>query len=80
MQIVKFITEEEAQQIIAQKQSEGLILTNVSNVTEGNFLGFKDPDEIPIASPTNQGLVENQLILMDVLATMYEDMLVKGTV
>lgn len=37
---------------------------------------------IPIQpiQPTNQELSDNQLILMDVLATMYEDMLAKGTV
>lgn len=37
----------------------------------------------PTAPPvqlTNQELGDNQLILMDVLATMYEDMLAKGTV
>ena len=34
----------------------------------------------PIPQPTNQEISKNQLIIMDVLATMYEDMLAKGTV
>jgi len=34
----------------------------------------------PVLEPTNKELNDNQLILMDVLGTMYEDMLAKGTV
>lgn len=45
MQIVKYQTEEESQQIIAAKQAQGLTLVEVANITEGNFLGFKEPDE-----------------------------------
>ena len=52
-------------------------LVEEQNITEGNFLIFTD------AKPLENQLVDlsdNQLVLMDVLATMYEDMSVKGTV
>lgn len=54
MQIVKYETEQEAQQIIAEKKGQGLILVEVQNITEGNFLGFKEPAEIPepVQQPT----------------------------
>lgn len=59
MQIVKYTTEAEAQLIIAEKTGQGLILTDVSNITEGNFLGFKEPIEIPPVVP--QSTVEDRL-------------------
>ena len=40
IQIVKYETEEEAQRIITEKTVQGLILTDVANIIEGNFLGF----------------------------------------
>lgn len=46
MQIYKYSTQEDYDRIIEEKTAQGLILTNVSNVTEGNFLGFKEPEEI----------------------------------
>lgn len=52
MQIVKYQTEEESQKIIAEKTAQGLILIAVSNVTEGNFLGFKEPYENTTAEKT----------------------------
>lgn len=42
MIIVKYETEEEAQQIIAEKTAQGLFLVEMANITEGNFLGFDD--------------------------------------
>jgi len=40
-----------------------------------------DIDSPPIiVQPTNQEVIDGQLILMDVMATMYEGMLEKGTV
>ena len=33
-------TQEEYDTIVAEKTSQGLTLTNVQNITEGNFLGF----------------------------------------
>lgn len=48
MQIVKYQTEGEAQIIIAKKMAEGMTLTHISNVTEGNFLGFmENPSQPP---------------------------------
>jgi hypothetical protein len=32
--------------IATEKTAQGLTLVAVSNITEGNFLGFKEPDEI----------------------------------
>jgi hypothetical protein len=46
VQIIKYTTEAEVQQIIAEKQGQGMVLVEVANITEGNFLGFKEPDEI----------------------------------
>lgn len=40
-----------------------------------------EPDHPVIQEePTTTEIMENQIILMDVIATMYEDMLAKGTV
>lgn len=47
------------------------------NITEGNFLIFSDE---PRLEDQIKQLKEDNLILMDVLATMYEGMLAKGTV
>lgn len=53
------------------------ILIEEQNITEGNFLIFSDT---PRLEEQVVQLKEDNLILMDVLATMYEDMLAKGTV
>ena|GEM_PF-6405365 len=42
MKIVKYETEEEAEQIKNQQIAKGYILVEVSNITEGNFLGFQE--------------------------------------
>jgi hypothetical protein len=48
MKIVKYETEAEAQTIIAEKVAAGMTLIEVSNITEGNFLGFaENSSEIP---------------------------------
>jgi hypothetical protein len=48
MQIVKYTTETEANKIIAEKEALGLTLIEVSNITEGNFLGFAESaSELP---------------------------------
>ena len=47
MQIYKYETQADYDKIVSEKTTQGLILTNVSNVTEGNFLGFKETEEIP---------------------------------
>lgn len=45
MIIIKYTTEEEGQQIIVEKISQGYILIEVQNITNGNFLGFLEPNE-----------------------------------
>jgi hypothetical protein len=47
---------------------------------DGSFINDTTLIIPPVKEPTNKELQDNQLILMDVLATMYEDMLAKGTV
>ena len=47
---------------------------------DGSFVNDPTPIIPQLTQPTNQELSDNQLILMDVLATMYEDMLAKGMV
>lgn len=84
MQIVKYTTEEEAQQIIDEKIAQGFVLVEVANITEGNFLGFKEPSEINSSNniPLEQQIAElkeQNLILMDAIATLYETIL-GGTV
>jgi len=57
MQIVKYDgTQKEYDKIVQEKIAQGLTLTNVSNVTEGDFLGFKEPVEIQQPNPINISL------------------------
>jgi len=39
-----------------------------------------DPIELIKPQPTNQDVIDGQLVMLDVMATMYEDMMAKGTV
>lgn len=59
------------------KANSDKTLIEVQEITEGNFLIFSD---VPRLEDQILQLKEDNLILMDVLATMYEDMLAKGTV
>lgn len=83
MKIIKYDgTEQSKELIVNEQENNGFTLTAISNITEGNFLGFMDNPIIqppPIEQQIEQ-LKQDNLILMDVLATMYEDMLEKGTV
>lgn len=61
------------------------ILVEEQNLFEGNFLVFSDaplPIQIIYTSSSSEfeKMSNDNLILMDVLAIMYEDMLAKGTV
>jgi len=47
MIIVAYTTDEEAEQIKADKAAEGYTLVAVSNITEGNFLRFEEPGWTP---------------------------------
>jgi hypothetical protein len=46
MEIIKYTNKTEKQKIISEQKAKGLILVEIANVKEGNFLGFKEPDEI----------------------------------
>jgi len=81
MRIIKYENESEVEAIVAAQTALGFHLIEVSNVGEGNFLGFDDRIVIiPSVQPTNQELSDNQLTLMDVLGTIYEGLVAKGTV
>lgn len=56
MQIYKFETEQEAQQIKDEKASQGMILVAVSNITEGKFLGFMESSEVLTSDPVMEKL------------------------
>ncbi|WP_024834146.1 hypothetical protein [Ruminiclostridium josui] len=68
MIIIKYTTEEEGQQIIAEKTSQGYTLIEVQNITEGNFLGFLESNE---TLPENDK-TENQK-LQDMIDTLIMD-------
>jgi hypothetical protein len=76
MEIFKYNTEDEAQAIIAKQTAQGLVLSNVANITEGNFLGFMESEKVGIitnALPEQLAeLKEQVLTLMDAVATLYE--------
>lgn len=63
MIIIKYASEEEAHRIISEKTSEGYTLAEVQNITEGNFLGFKEPNEpeneAPLIEELNNLKIEN---------------------
>lgn len=66
--IFKYETEEEAQQIIDDQTANGLILVEVMNITEGNFLGFADvappiPDKTPIEQQLDE--VKSEKVLLE---------------
>ena len=73
MQIIKYETEEEKQTIITDKIALGFTLVEISNITEGNFLGFVESAtivETPI-KPTTQDLLDNQMTLMSGMVDIY---------
>jgi hypothetical protein len=79
----EYTTDESRNVIIAENPT--LILIEEQNVTEGNFLVFVDSlsDLIPEPTPIEAqiaGLKDDNLILVDIMLTTYEDMLAKGTV
>jgi hypothetical protein len=58
----------------------GVNYYSINTVTNAIVWGALIVPDAPIPQPTNQEVIDNQLILMDVLGTMFEAMLVKGTV
>jgi hypothetical protein len=57
--------------------NKGKFLIEEQNITEGNFLIFSDT---PRVEEQVAQLKQDNLTLMDAIAQMYEDMMVKGTV
>jgi hypothetical protein len=49
MRVIKYESEEEAQEITAEQTNQGYILIEVQNITGGNFLAF---DDRPNPQPT----------------------------
>lgn len=47
MKIYKYENEEEMLQIIDKSTKEGFVLTNISNIEDGNFLGFTEIEKAP---------------------------------
>lgn len=72
---VQYIDVADKQRVLLD--NKGLILIEEQNIIDGNFLIFADVK--PLENQISE-LNISQLILMDVIATMYEDMLAKGTV
>ncbi|MNP28570.1 hypothetical protein D3C76_1215400 [compost metagenome] len=68
MIIIKYETEEEAEQIIYEKQEDGFTLVEVTNITEGNFLGFQGSEWTPsiYPKPLEERINENTEYLIDV--------------
>jgi hypothetical protein len=70
MQIVKYDgTQEEYDRIVAEKTGQGLTLVAVSNITEGDFLGFKEPDEIkePVQTDIETDIAELKIKVDEIL-------------
>ena len=73
MLIIKYETEEEKQTIITNKIALGFTLVEISNITEGNFLGFVEGTtivETPI-QPTNIEIQETQMTILSGIADVY---------
>lgn len=68
MQIVQYQTEEEKQQIIAEKTAIGLHLIEIQNITEGNFLGFDDhPNPRPIMPNEVDELTKDKVNMQEIM-------------
>lgn len=71
----QYLDQEDRNSIIAENVDKYLI--EDATITNGNFLTFSD---IKPVDNILENIGENQMVLMEVLATMYEEMLAKGTV
>jgi len=79
---IQYIDQSDRQTVLDANTDK--ILIEEQNIAEGNFLIYSDTPslEVQIAQLKEDNLIirEDSLILMDVLATMFEVMLEKGTV
>jgi len=67
---------QESKHVILNANSNKILIEE-QNITEGNFLIFSDVK--PLENLVNESL-NNQLTIMDVLATFYDEMSAKGTI
>lgn len=74
MVIIKYETQDEVQALTAAQTALGMHLVAVSNITEGNFLGFDDRDvvtPIPPEQVTMQQSMADQQTIKDGIADLY---------
>jgi hypothetical protein len=74
MIIIKYENESEVQAIVDTQTALGMHQIAVSNVGEGNFLGFDDRDVVQSVLPvtyTNQEIIDNQQTMKDAIADAY---------
>ncbi|MBU3216640.1 hypothetical protein LL033_17475 [Clostridium estertheticum] len=69
MIIIKYINESEVKAITDAQIAKGMHLISVSNVTEGNFLGFDDRDVVPTVIPNDPVQSPLQLTILEALQT-----------
>jgi Asp-tRNA(Asn)/Glu-tRNA(Gln) amidotransferase B subunit len=70
----------EYNRIVAEKTAQGFILTDVSNVTEGDFLGFKEPSEIiPPATTLDQKIEQINKKCNEVIEAGFDSTVKYGT-
>lgn len=77
MIIIKYEEDSERQPIIDAQIALGFQLIAISNITEGNFLGFDD--RLPVQTYSNQQIIDNQMTQLDLTVSIYEAQL-GGTV
>lgn len=68
MIIIKYENKSEVQGIIDSQTALGMHVVAVSNVGEGNFLGFDDRVDI---QPANQEILDGQQTIKDGMADMF---------
>jgi len=66
-------TQSEIDRITNEQNAVGFVLTHISNITEGDFLGFTEKAKIDVTAEQEiSELKEQNLIIMDAIATLFE--------
>lgn len=77
----QYITVDEKEQIL--KNHRHLVLIEEQNITEGNFLIFSDEPPLPsIEQQVNEfkrKMEESNLVQLEVLATIFEELMMMGS-
>lgn len=76
-------TQEEQERIAAEQLTNGYVLTHISNITEGNFLGFMKDGTVPEPKTSieekiellKQDITQNNLTTLDIQLALYEEFL-----